>query len=286
MSWKNFSKKIFKKDDLLCWCRNSQYRILIENKSINSFSILKCLHCGLVRTFPVPDYSKERYLNYGTVSYIKNSKVLIAAMKNMLVQITKFKTRGRFLEIGSSVGYLLKLARDKGFEVSGVEPSREAVEIAEKSIGGGVVRNCSFAETDFPEKDFDIVAMNHVLEHIPDLSGALLKVKDILKDDGIIFIGTPNFNGLFRKITKKNWPGLRPNEHIWQFEPKTIKNILEMSGFRVLKIRKTFSKSLSSIISFPEGFLLKDFLMGMLNWFMGIIGFGDNTFIIATKNAK
>jgi len=275
---------MLKEDNLFCWCKDNRYKIVIGSSLPRNFKILRCLGCGLVRTFPIPDYSEQRYSNYGALNYVKNKEILIGEMKRILKEIIKFKANGRFLEIGSSIGCLLGLARDKNFEISGVEPSKEAIEVAEKSIGRGIIKNCLFAEADFPNGYFDVVVMNHVLEHISDLGGILSKIKNILKKDGIIFIGAPNFNGVFRKITGKNWPGLRPNEHIWQFEPKTIKKILKTSGFRIIKIKKTYSKNPKSIMFFPEGFLPKDFLMGILNWALGLFGLGDNMYIVAIKN--
>lgn len=275
---------MFKEDNLFCWCKHCCYEVVIESNLPWNFKILRCLKCGLVRTFPIPDYSEQRYSNYGALNYVKNNEILVNEMQKILKEIMKFKASGRFLEIGSSIGCLLGLAKDRSFEVSGVEPSKKAVEIAGKNIGEGIVKSCSFAEADFPSEYFDVVAMNHVLEHVLDLGGTLSRIKNILKKDGIIFIGAPNFGGVFRKITGKNWPGLRPNEHIWQFEPRTIKKILKTSGFRVVKIKKTYSKSPKSMISFLGGFLLKDFLMGILNWVFGLFGLGDNMYIVAIKN--
>ena len=275
---------MLKINNLFCWCGDYHYKVLIESNSSQNFKILRCSNCELVRTFPIPDYSKQRYSNYGTLNYIKNNKILINEMKRILKEIMKFKASGRFLEIGSSIGCLLGLAKDNNFEISGVEPSRGALEIAERNMGMGIIKNCSFAEADFPNEYFDVVAMNHVLEHVSDLGNTFSKIKNILKKNGIIFIGTPNFGGVFRKIVGKNWPGLRPNEHIWQFESKTIKKILKTSGFRVIKTKKIYSKNPRSIMFFPEGFLLKDFLMGILNWILGLLGLGDNMYIIAIKN--
>jgi len=271
-------------NNCFCWCGNCQYDVLIEGSASQNFKILRCSNCGLVRTFPVPDYSMQRYLNYGALNYVKNNKILADQMRKILKEIMKFKASGRFLEIGSSIGCLLGLAKNKNFEINGVEPSKEAVKIAEKNVGEGIIKNCSFEEANFPDNYFDVVAMNHVLEHVLDLNGMFSRIKNVLKKDGIIFIGVPNFDGAFRKITKKSWPGLRSNEHIWQFEPKIIKKILKASGFKVIKVKKTFSRNPKSIASFPEGFLPKDFLLGILNWILGLFGLGDNMYIIAIKS--
>jgi SAM-dependent methyltransferase len=126
--------------------------------------------------------------------------------------------------------------------------------------------------------------MNHVLEHIMDLKNILFNIKRVLKKDGIIFIGTPNFDGFFRKITGRRWLGLRPKEHVWQFEPKTITKVLNSAGFKVLKIEKNASHNLVSLFVFRDGFSWKEFLMNILNWLFGLMGFGDNLFIIATQN--
>jgi len=269
-------------EDLPCWCGNHSYHVLIRPPRQN-FEILRCSQCGLARTFPLPDFSKERYADYKIDVYLKNKKLFLSFMKKILKEVLMFKTKGHLLEIGSGVGYFLELAKNQGFEIQGLELSKKAVQETNKNLGKGVAKNYLLKEAGFSFEYFDIIVMNHVLEHILDLKNLLDEISRILKKDGILVIGSPNFGGFFAKIKGRKWSGLRPNEHIWQFEPSTIIKILEFENFQVIRSKKKAAHNIRSVFTFSKKFSLKILLSNALNWFLGTVGFGDNMFIIAKK---
>jgi len=271
--------------DLCCWCGNHSYEVLIKGPR-RDFEILRCSQCGLARTFPLPDFSKERYVNYKMDFYLKNKKLFLSFMKEVLREVLRFKKRGRLLEIGSGVGYFLELAKGRGFKIQGLELSKKAIQIINRNLGEGVVKNCLLSEANFSSEYFDVVVINHVLEHILDLKPLLVEIRRILKKDGVLVIGSPNFNGVFAKLRASKWPGLQPDEHIWQFEPRTIIEILESENFQVIRLKKKASQNLQSAFTFPRRFSLKIFLSNILNWCLGLVGFGDNMFVIAKKFNK
>lgn len=265
-----------------CWCKNLSYRLLIKD-SRQKFKIVRCMQCGLVRVFPIPDSSKDRYAGYNIGGYLKNKKLFVSFMNQILKEVLKFKKSGCLLEIGCGVGYFLELAQEQGFDIQGTELSQEAIKTINKNLGNKIVKKGFLSEINFSQEYFDVIVMNHVLEHILDLNKFLGEVNRILKKDGILVIGSPNFNGLFAKLTKRKWPGLRPKEHIWQFEPKSISNILKINGFKILRLKRKSSHNFQSITISLKERQIKYFLLNTSNLIFGLLGKGDNMIIIAKK---
>jgi len=138
---------------------------------------------------------------------------------------------GKCLEIGCSTGTMLDIFKEKGWETWGVEPSGSAD--SAKSKGHRIIRNV-FEKAKLPEYYFDLVVLNHTLEHMDSPKDVLAKVKKILRKDGVVFIDVPNFGGLGSKILGKRWPYLLPKEHNHQFTKDSLSNLLQKAGFKVI----------------------------------------------------
>jgi 2-polyprenyl-3-methyl-5-hydroxy-6-metoxy-1,4-benzoquinol methylase len=96
--------------------------------------------------------------------------------------------------------------------------------------------------------------MWHSLEHFSDPKKIIRKVRKLLKDDGMLMIGIPNFSSLDRKLFKESWNGLEIPLHAWHFTPTAIQYLLKESGFEVNKILHTTRPAdmVKSIINFLE----------------------------------
>lgn len=97
----------------------------------------------------------------------------------------------RVLEVGCYEGFLLKLLRDRGAIVHGVEPSESAAELA--SVRWGVpVETGRFEDVALETERFDLIVLSHVLEHLTDPRAAIARCCELLVPDGMLFIEVPN----------------------------------------------------------------------------------------------
>jgi len=165
----------------------------------------------------------------------------------------------RVLEVGCSTGVILSLFKERGWEVWGVEPSGSA-RVARRR-GFRVLRQ-TFEVARLPAGYFDLVVLNHTLEHMDDPQGVLRKVNCLLKPGGIIFVDVPNAGGLGAKLLGKYWPYRLPQEHKWQFSRQSLSALLEQNGFKILHW-----ESRSGIFEYANPFLelkRKRFLIDVL----------------------
>jgi 2-polyprenyl-3-methyl-5-hydroxy-6-metoxy-1,4-benzoquinol methylase len=99
----------------------------------------------------------------------------------------------RVLDIGSGSGRFLRILKDLGHDVIGLEISSVAVEAANQSGVKAVVGNAeSRAGLDDVGKDFDVITLLDVLEHTFDPPQVLRHLTPLMKPGGCYIASVPN----------------------------------------------------------------------------------------------
>jgi len=149
--------------------------------------------------------------------------------------ITRFRPRGSLLEVGCGRGDFLALARRRGYEVSAVEPNRDAADAA-KALGIEVERSL-IEDSALPPKGFDIVFHVDLLSHFPDPITALRKMADLVRPDGLVCFEVGVFGGLargwYRWVGRIGYP-----QHLWLYSEDAVREVLARAGLRVQAVRR------------------------------------------------
>ena len=148
-------------------------------------------------------------------------------------------TPRRLLEVGCAGGWLLKHARERGWEVKGVELSADAAARA-RALGLDVFHG-DLAGAAYPAASFDLVYMGDVLEHVPDCRAVLAEVARVLVPGGRLFLRGPiTTHSLARRLalgvcgaTGRTIVLREPPYHLWEFRPASLERLLEATGFRL-----------------------------------------------------
>ncbi len=195
--------------------------------------IFKCLNCTLM--FAQQDknigYYADKYANMVDEEYIKEESGRRKACITILERIEKHKKAGHMLEIGCANGFFLDEARRRNWEVRGVEISKWAASYAKEKLNLNIIEG-SIKDVAFPDKFFDVIVMLDVLEHLPDPKHALLKMRKILKNDGILYISIPDISSAMSRVLRAKWWGIN-KFHLFYFSKKTLEKMLYACGFRV-----------------------------------------------------
>jgi SAM-dependent methyltransferase len=149
---------------------------------------------------------------------------------------------GRILDIGCGVGFFLEVMLKRGWEASGVEPSKGVANYARRA--GLNIFSGMLADYECPPGHFDVVTMWYVMEHLGDPYGELCRINYMLRQDGLLVTRVPNLN--FMKpfifterllgIKVKAISGIDPPKHLYYFSPHTATALLEKCGFSVVTI--------------------------------------------------
>ncbi len=155
--------------------------------------------------------------------------------------------RGRWLDVGCNMGMLLRLARERGWDAVGVEPSPALHRIATQQLGLEV-HNC-FVE-DLPAElhgTFDVVALSDVFEHVTEPRALLAAVAPLLADDGLLYVKVPNARWTLLKQRLAKLTGRTPPhgvwdayEHVVHYTEPTLRAMLRAGGFEPVEV--TFAR--------------------------------------------
>ena len=202
------------------------------------YPVLRCADCGLEFVAPTP--SPSELAEYYDRSYAVPLELYAAATERNAARIADLEqwcpARGRLLELGASYGHSLAAARDRGWDVVGVELSPTASAYARTHFGLTVF-NCDLADAPLADASFDAVIGWHVLEHVRNPKDQLLRLAALLKPGGVLGLRVPNIASFGARVAGQWWPWMCPPAHLWFFSAATLPRLLQACGFAVKEVR-------------------------------------------------
>lgn len=221
-------------------------------KSKNSYQIVTCLKCSFVYLNPRPkvEFLFEFYPNRDYHPFLSLQSALrwweriyrwvrIYTVRWKRAKIEKLKLPGRILDIGCGTGEFLYEMKKHGWEVEGLEKDKRAAQYAEKKFGLRVLTLTNeIYELNILEKSFDVITMWHVLEHLYHPLNTLERVKNLLKDNGIVLIAVPNVASFDAHYYRNNWVALDAPRHLQHFVPETLTSLCESVGMEIFKLQQ------------------------------------------------
>lgn len=137
----------------------------------------------------------------------------------------------RILDVGCGYGHLLFAIKEKyGSKVSGVEPSKKIAEIGHEYFGIEIEAN--ILENYKPEEKFDLIICNHTIEHADNPTEFLLKMRELLNDNGFLYIEVPN---ILKPTGNFNLNTFLYNEHLQTFSASNLEKLLNRCGLQVVQ---------------------------------------------------
>jgi len=145
---------------------------------------------------------------------------------------------GRLLDVGCGDGRHLAHWETMGWKVEGQEVDATAAERA-RGHHGLHVHVGVLPDLALPGSVFDVVTMNHVIEHVPDPLALLQESHRLLKPGGKLIAVTPNVNSLGHHRFGRCWRGLEPPRHLHLFSPTTLDHLGVQAGFHSVRTSTT-----------------------------------------------
>jgi SAM-dependent methyltransferase len=151
--------------------------------------------------------------------------------------LNRHARKGRVLDLGCSIGVFLHLAKQDGWQIAGMEPSKWCVEAGRQRFGyGDEIRVGGYQDLASCGETFDAVTMWDVLEHVDDPLAALKSCGTALKPGGVLALSTVDIGSLYARLMGRRWPWLM-KMHLYYFDRPSIRRYLDLAGFDVLEIR-------------------------------------------------
>ncbi len=230
----------------LCDSKDIKLSLATEDYSISKevFNIYDCGTCSFrfTQTIPTPEtiapyYESDVYISHsdtkeGLVNRLYHTArdLMLNKKRKLILSLTEGK---RILDVGSGTGYFLDHMKNNGFAVTGVEIDPDARQATKDKFGIQVASPDTFLNQGLTEK-VDVVTLWHVLEHLHDLTGYMESIAAQLADGGTVLIAVPNHASYDATHYKKHWAAYDVPRHLWHFTPKTIGQLAEKTGFKVV----------------------------------------------------
>lgn len=177
---------------------------------------IRCATCTYwASTLPADVESTSRPdSDYELVSYEPTRKANYTAILDLLAD--RHAAGSTLLEIGCADGLFLAMAKERGYVTLGIEPNEKMMN--GNPLGQDIRRGFFPAALEGSEQTFDIIALNCVFEHVPDVDDLIEAFKRYLKPGGSVMINVPVASGLMFKLSRALYRvGVRyPFDRIWQ----------------------------------------------------------------------
>ncbi len=208
---------------------------------VPALTFVRCEICSVQFASPLP--SKETVYSYYNSQLEPNDweKEHYVEMNNQSVEgwdrfakhITELNSKpGRLLEVGCAAGWLLKVARDRGWDVTGIEASPKFQNYATKqlklSVKLGTIEEAELSEIGL----FDVIVMTDVIEHLQDPIASLRKLREFIKPSGYLIIATCNIGSLYARLYGLKWRQIVIS-HLFYWTKHSMKVALNNSWFTV-----------------------------------------------------
>ena len=140
------------------------------------------------------------------------------------------------LDIGCAEGILGFLLERDGILTYGIDPSEPMIRFAidELSLPKERYKHGEYCNESYGASSFDVITSYHVIEHAPDPMGFLLNAKKHLKNDGLLFVSTPNSKLSFE------WFNIDGNSynytpaHLFLLSEDWFEKAIEKIGFHIV----------------------------------------------------
>jgi SAM-dependent methyltransferase len=221
-------------------------------------------------------------------------RIIGKATKNYSSLVPRRQKPGRILDIGCGNGRFIQELSELGWTCVGIEMDTHAATIARKK--GCNVLVGSFDDLVLPHDFFDVVRLNHVLEHSYDPVEWLRKIARILRVGGEVYIGVPDYDSLTRRLFGKYACNLDIPRHLYHFDRRAIQELLGQTGFTMVSFGYYSFHSDYLIVSLGNVFRhklkihpklrLNIYLtpLPLVSRFLDRLNIGDNVEIVARKS--
>jgi SAM-dependent methyltransferase len=252
-----------------CPLCGSQQSVPLPSYSTEAWHIARCAPCGFVYLKNAPDYDRL----VSELAWEKSHPAAAAARKakTPLLSWVGAKTRWRISLLSPDLAMLLRQTFPPGrvldvgcgdgqtvpepFVPFGIELSEalaQQAHIRMAARGGRTIHApATTAIAQFPDAHFSGVILHGFIEHEKNPKPLLHEVRRVLADNGAVYVRTPNYASINRRVMGENWCGFRLPDHVNYFTPATLRKMTAECGFALellSALRLPFDDSMKAVL--------------------------------------
>ena len=203
--------------------------------------LVRCRRCRLVHGGVSAQTWKaaEHYEDYYNPSNTTFDTLTESRYRDILSYMERIHHRGRLLDVGCGAGHLLVTADAHGWSAVGQEVSASGLQwlrsLKTKSGAAFELIADDLGDANLPPASFAAITLIEVIEHLPAPVSILERCRALLEPGGVLFLTTPNFDCLSRRLLGIQWRQFNP-DHLCLFDVVSLRTALERAGFRPVRL--------------------------------------------------
>ncbi|MBR1680877.1 ubiquinone/menaquinone biosynthesis methyltransferase [bacterium] len=201
-----------------------------------------------------PQKIKEMFNQIATKYDSNNNLISFGLHKTVKkIAVNSFDFSGKCLDLCTGTGDIAEILHKKGCNVTGLDFSKNMLEIAKKKYPFIEFIEDDCTSLPFEDNSFDAITISFGLRNIEDYNKALDEIYRVLKPNGKFFhldfckenvLANILYNFIIPKLVKIFYENDLPYKYLVQskqefFDLKTLQHIFENHGFKI-KTQKTF----------------------------------------------
>ena len=201
--------------------------------------LVECTSCGLVYVRPRlrADLVLTGYEGGTDEGFVSQVAFRERTFRRCLDRIEKaLRPPGRrVLDVGAAGGSFLAVARERGYEPRGCEPSSWMCAFARDHYGLDLEPGTLF-DMAVDDGSVDLLSLWDVLEHTPDPKAVLDRAHRLIAPGGVLAISVPDYGSLAARLMGRRWVFLL-TVHLYYFTRATLSALLRRSGFEPVRFQ-------------------------------------------------
>jgi predicted TPR repeat methyltransferase len=146
------------------------------------------------------------------------------------------------LDVGCGIGLFLNVARERGWDICGVEPNVAAQKFTRADLP---ILSGTLETVVLPSQRFDLITIWDVLAHVRNPLQLLAKTRELLAENGAVLVKTPNRTYMDVAIARvlnllrggRGW--LHIPAQLFHFSRQSLTEMLARAGFDIFEIHST-----------------------------------------------
>ena len=223
--------------------REAKWRTVIQLQDIETkefFFILECPHCGILKTWPMPQELAPYYEGELGQAMRKSGGPIYSILKRWLLKtevrrLTSLRKNVTFLDIGCGNGDIARLLHEAGHKVIAIDMENQRPESLKNlpTLPYRTIDDETYEIRNFGKVENGVAILRHLVEHLKDPPRFFQK----LASYGVryFYVALPNAGALERSLLGQYWFLWDPPRHLWHFNARSLEIFLKESDIEILK---------------------------------------------------
>ena len=202
------------------------------------FNLVKCKDCNFVYLNPrissnkiIKYYSTDYFPHVEKNNFMKYVQLLLFRWKRYIIEL--FKKKGKVIDIGSGNNSFIKYMRNHSWNAESFD-----------KFNNSTIDDINKCKDSY----YDVITLWHSIEHIHNIDNFLMKIKRIIKKDGILIIACPNINSIDSDLLGDKWIAYDAPRHLYHFSPETLSKYLSKFNLSIVAYYRMYQDTLFNII--------------------------------------